>query len=160
MKKLRLSLWSPEVFACFSVRPSKIPRRKPCPYFPTIKERAVYWCKWPHDWCYRITYAAFQAIWHRPIMEHIANATNRYAKEYATYLFNRGEMGPASRIMQWRETDADELYIYFAPVIAMGISKITFRGLLDNRQDNLLDARLFYFYALRTLPTTISVSPF
>ncbi|XP_050675463.1 piggyBac transposable element-derived protein 4-like [Leptidea sinapis] len=66
-------------------------------------------------------YASFVSIWDRPIMEHIAKETNRYAQEYATHLINRGKMRPSNRITLWTETDVDELYVYFALVTAMGI---------------------------------------
>lgn len=66
-------------------------------------------------------YEAFVKIWDRPIMEHIASQTNLYAQQYANRLLERGEMGPKSRIASWTDTDVDELYTYFALVIAMGI---------------------------------------
>lgn len=66
-------------------------------------------------------YDAFVKIWDRSIMEHIAHETNVYAQQYAETLLQRGEMGPMSRITKWRDTDVDELYIYFALLIAMGI---------------------------------------
>lgn len=54
-------------------------------------------------------------------MEHIVFQTNLYAQQYAQKLLERGEIGPSSRITLWRDTDVDELYTYFALLIAMGI---------------------------------------
>ncbi|RVE45659.1 hypothetical protein evm_009708 [Chilo suppressalis] len=66
-------------------------------------------------------YEAFVSIWDRPIMDHMVKQTNQYAQEYATYLLETGQMGPNSRINQWRDTNVDELYTFFAIMIAMGV---------------------------------------
>ncbi|CAG4958841.1 unnamed protein product [Colias eurytheme] len=64
-------------------------------------------------------YDAFTAIWDRQIMEHIAVETNRYAQQKVTAMIHHGL--PKSRITRWRDTDPDELYVYFAIVLATGI---------------------------------------
>lgn len=54
-------------------------------------------------------------------MEHIAAQTNMYAQECAEKLFERGLIGPSSRIALWRNTDVDELYVYFSLILTMSI---------------------------------------
>ncbi|XP_041969238.1 piggyBac transposable element-derived protein 4-like [Aricia agestis] len=66
-------------------------------------------------------YEAFTAIWDRQIMEHIAVETNRYAQQVATAMINNGTLRPTSRITKWQDTDVDELYVYFAIIMATGI---------------------------------------
>lgn len=66
-------------------------------------------------------YEAFVLIWDRPIIEYIARQTNTYAQEYAEELLNQGLIAPMSRITEWKDTDADELYVFFAILLAMGL---------------------------------------
>lgn len=66
-------------------------------------------------------YEAFTAIWDRQIMEHIAMETNRYAQQEVTAMIHQGLLLPSSRITRWRDTNPDELYVYFAILLATGI---------------------------------------
>ncbi|XP_022834911.1 piggyBac transposable element-derived protein 4-like [Spodoptera litura] len=54
-------------------------------------------------------------------MGHIVTQTNLYAQEYASHLLDTGLMGPHSRITRWKDVTLDELYVYFAIVLAMGV---------------------------------------
>lgn len=69
---------------------------------------------------YADPYEAFTAIWDRPIMEYIAGETNRYAQQEAAAKMLQG-ITPYSRIAKWKDTSADELYTYFAIILATGI---------------------------------------
>lgn len=64
-------------------------------------------------------YEAFVLIWDRPIMEYIAEQTNIYAQEYAEELIKRGLMKPTSWKALWKDTDVDELYVFFCILFAM-----------------------------------------
>ncbi|XP_041977211.1 piggyBac transposable element-derived protein 4-like [Aricia agestis] len=66
-------------------------------------------------------YKAFTAIWDRKIMEHIVVETNRYAQQVVADMLYDGSLAPRSRITSWRDTDADELYVFFAIILASGI---------------------------------------
>lgn len=66
-------------------------------------------------------YDAFTAIWDRPIMEHIAVETNRYAQQTAARMLEDGSICPSSRITKWVDTTVDELYVYFAIILAVGV---------------------------------------
>ncbi|KAI5646680.1 transposase IS4 domain-containing protein [Phthorimaea operculella] len=70
---------------------------------------------------YASPFDAFAAIWNRDIMEYIAIETNRYAQQLAVAMLEDGSLRPNSRITQWRDTDVNELHVYFAIVIAIGI---------------------------------------
>lgn len=69
---------------------------------------------------YADPYEAFIAIWDRPIMEYIAGETNKYAQFVAEVMLTQG-IAPGSRITKWKDTSADELYTYFAIILATGI---------------------------------------
>lgn len=60
-------------------------------------------------------YQSFVAIWNREIMDYIAQETNRHAKKMRGSEF-------AGLNSRWQDTSADELYVYFATLIAMGFS--------------------------------------
>ncbi|XP_028176349.1 piggyBac transposable element-derived protein 4-like isoform X2 [Ostrinia furnacalis] len=66
-------------------------------------------------------YDAFIAIWDRQIMEHIAVETNRYAQQLAAIMIQSNTLYPQSRITKWVDTTVDELYVYFAIILATGI---------------------------------------
>lgn len=66
-------------------------------------------------------YDTFTAIWNREIMDYIAAETNRYAEEVLAKLSQEGSLKPNSRISQWKNTDADELYVYFGLILATGM---------------------------------------
>ncbi|CAG4958960.1 unnamed protein product [Parnassius apollo] len=66
-------------------------------------------------------YDIFTKIWDTSIMGHIVTQTNLYAQENAANLLNLGLIGPRSRISEWVETNIDEMYIYFAMILAMGV---------------------------------------
>ncbi|RVE40990.1 hypothetical protein evm_014360 [Chilo suppressalis] len=70
---------------------------------------------------YASAYEAFVSIWDRPIMDHIVKETNQYAQDYAKHLLETGQMGLDSRINRWRDTNVDEMYTFFAIMIAMGV---------------------------------------
>ncbi|XP_037872760.2 piggyBac transposable element-derived protein 4 [Bombyx mori] len=65
-------------------------------------------------------YEAFIAIWDREIMEVIVRETNIYAQKLATAMLENGTIYPNSRITHWQDTNVNELYTYFAIVLAMG----------------------------------------
>ncbi|XP_063394608.1 piggyBac transposable element-derived protein 4-like [Cydia fagiglandana] len=69
---------------------------------------------------YTNPYEAFVAIWDRSIIEHVANETNKYAQQLAAAMLLQG-IAPNSRITRWVDTTVDELYTYFALILAMGI---------------------------------------
>ncbi|XP_037867130.1 piggyBac transposable element-derived protein 4 isoform X8 [Bombyx mori] len=66
-------------------------------------------------------YEAFIAIWDREIMEMIVRETNIYAQQLATTMLENGTICPSSRITRWHDTNVNELYTYFAIVLAMGV---------------------------------------
>ncbi|KAF9407212.1 hypothetical protein HW555_012682 [Spodoptera exigua] len=66
-------------------------------------------------------YDIFIAIWDRQFMEYIASETNRYAQQVTTQMLDNNKLFPNSRISQWRDTTADELYVYFGLILGMGV---------------------------------------
>lgn len=54
-------------------------------------------------------------------MEYIASETNRYVQQVAQQMMDHNNLHPNSRINQWYNTTADELYVYFGIIIAMGV---------------------------------------
>ncbi|XP_004923418.1 piggyBac transposable element-derived protein 4 isoform X2 [Bombyx mori] len=66
-------------------------------------------------------YDAFIAIWDREIMESIVEETNIYAQQLATVMLETGTIRPHSWITRWQDTDVNELYTYFAIILAMGV---------------------------------------
>lgn len=66
-------------------------------------------------------YDAFVAIWDNEIMQHIVIETNKYAQHLANIKIAEGTLGPTSRIKDWTDTNADELYVLFAIMLGMGI---------------------------------------
>ncbi|KAI8425870.1 hypothetical protein MSG28_004890 [Choristoneura fumiferana] len=69
---------------------------------------------------YTDPYVIFINIWDRQFMEHIVAETNKYAQLLAQQLFLNNKLGPTS-ISDWKDTTVDELYVFFALTIAMGI---------------------------------------
>ncbi|XP_037974096.2 piggyBac transposable element-derived protein 4 isoform X2 [Plutella xylostella] len=72
-----------------------------------------------------VPYRAFTGIWDYHLMQHIAKATNEYAAQLAAEAAaagaGTGARGPApARTAWWQDTTTDELYTYFAIIIAMG----------------------------------------
>ncbi|XP_028173824.1 piggyBac transposable element-derived protein 4-like [Ostrinia furnacalis] len=70
---------------------------------------------------YATPYDAFVAIWDQQIMEHIVVETNLYAQQLAAIMIQSNTMCPSSRITKWVDTTVDELYVYFAITLVMGI---------------------------------------
>lgn len=66
-------------------------------------------------------YDSFVAVWDRSIMEHIATETNRYAEQILENALRRGDIGGYSRKLKFENTNADELYVFFALILATGI---------------------------------------
>ncbi|XP_037875467.1 piggyBac transposable element-derived protein 4 isoform X4 [Bombyx mori] len=66
-------------------------------------------------------YEAFISIWDNEIMEVIVRETNIYALQVTTAMLENGNLYPHSRITHWRDTNVNELYVYFAMVLAMGM---------------------------------------
>ncbi|KAI8430377.1 hypothetical protein MSG28_000667 [Choristoneura fumiferana] len=66
-------------------------------------------------------YETFVHIWDRQFMEHIASETNKYAQQLAAQLMLSNNLHPQSRICDWQDTTADELYVYMALIVAMGV---------------------------------------
>ncbi|KAF9424426.1 hypothetical protein HW555_000565 [Spodoptera exigua] len=66
-------------------------------------------------------YDIFIAIWDRQFIEYIASETNRYAQQVTTQMLDNNKFCLNSRINQWRDTTADELYVYFGLILGMGI---------------------------------------
>lgn len=66
-------------------------------------------------------YDIFIDIWDRPIMEHIALETNKYAQQVAAQMMETNTLKPTSRISRWVDTSVDELYVFFAIILAMGV---------------------------------------
>lgn len=65
-------------------------------------------------------YAAFTAIWDHEIMNHICIQTNLYAKQYVDKMKDRMAKHPKSTVHSWKDITIDELYVYFAIILAMG----------------------------------------
>ncbi|CAK1594212.1 unnamed protein product [Parnassius mnemosyne] len=66
-------------------------------------------------------YDTFIGIWDRQFMEHIASETNRYAQEVIKKMILNQSLTQKCLMRDWRPTTADELYTYFAIILAMGI---------------------------------------
>ncbi|XP_014371394.2 piggyBac transposable element-derived protein 4 isoform X2 [Papilio machaon] len=66
-------------------------------------------------------YEAFTAIWDREIIEVIVRETNIYAQQLTTIMLANGTICPNSRITRWQDTNVNEVYTYFAIVLAMGV---------------------------------------
>lgn len=54
-------------------------------------------------------------------MEFIVQETNRYAQQLAAEMLDGGELQPFSRITKWKETNVDELLVFFGILLTMGI---------------------------------------
>lgn len=65
-------------------------------------------------------YDAFTAIWDRVIMEHIAIETNRYAQEVFNRMTLDHTIQSSNLYSKWCDTTTDEMYVYFAILLAMG----------------------------------------
>ncbi|KAI8427971.1 hypothetical protein MSG28_002285 [Choristoneura fumiferana] len=66
-------------------------------------------------------YEIFVHIWDRQFMEHIVSETNKYAQQLATQFILNNNIRPSSRICDWKDTSVDELYVFLAITIAMGV---------------------------------------
>ncbi|CAG5046616.1 unnamed protein product [Parnassius apollo] len=55
-------------------------------------------------------------------MEDIAAETNRYAKQSLEAALSKGSVGPHSRLRMFKDTNTDELYAFFALILAAGIA--------------------------------------
>nr|XP_037874030.1 piggyBac transposable element-derived protein 4 isoform X2 [Bombyx mori] len=66
-------------------------------------------------------YEAFISIWNREIMDLIVRETNLYSQQLATTMLENGMIRPTSRITRWHDTNVDELYTYFAIILAMSL---------------------------------------
>ncbi|CAG5029771.1 unnamed protein product [Parnassius apollo] len=70
---------------------------------------------------YDTPYEAFTDIWSTSFMEYIVQETNRYASQEIEKLRIAGKLKESSRLHQWTPTDVDEMYIFFAIYVFMGI---------------------------------------
>ncbi|XP_061704435.1 piggyBac transposable element-derived protein 4-like [Cydia pomonella] len=70
---------------------------------------------------YADPYEAFVAIWDRPIIEHICLETNRYAQQLRVEMINERRLLPTSRICDWKDVTEDDVYVYLAMILAMGL---------------------------------------
>jgi hypothetical protein len=61
----------------------------------------------------------FKLFFGQAIMEKIAEETNRYAKNFINS--KKGQIKRHSRLHTWEEVDVDELYVFFALQMLMGI---------------------------------------
>ncbi|XP_037874113.1 piggyBac transposable element-derived protein 4 isoform X2 [Bombyx mori] len=66
-------------------------------------------------------YEIFRLIWDQEFMEFIVQETNRYAQQLAAEMLDGGELQASSRITEWKETNVDELLVFFGILLAMGI---------------------------------------
>ncbi|KAI8430301.1 hypothetical protein MSG28_000611 [Choristoneura fumiferana] len=60
-------------------------------------------------------------MWDWQFMEHIATETNKYAQQLAAQLMLSNNLHRQSRICDWQDTSSDELYVYMAINVAMGV---------------------------------------
>lgn len=91
---------------------------------------------------YDTPYDCFVEIWDKEIIEHIAQETNRYAKQTIDSLEAKGELKPSSRLHKWAPTDADEIFVLFAVIMYMGIDARTSQNEYW-RSDNFLEMPKF-----------------
>lgn len=74
-------------------------------------------------------YSIFTSYWDRPTMEYIATQTNLYAWQNIAQCYEDGEnIPPSSRMHGWRETNVDELYVFFSVLMYMALC---YRSKLD-----------------------------
>jgi hypothetical protein len=74
-------------------------------------------------------------------MEKIAEETNRYAKNFINS--KKGQIKRRSRLHTWEEVDVDELYVFFALQMLMGIvQKPSLKSYFT--KNPLLDTTIFY----------------
>ncbi|KAI5651899.1 transposase IS4 domain-containing protein [Phthorimaea operculella] len=66
-------------------------------------------------------YINFVSIWDTEIMEHIVTETNKYAQGIILQRIHDNSLCPRSRILEWENTCVNELYTYFAIILATGI---------------------------------------
>ncbi|KAJ8704564.1 hypothetical protein PYW07_011752 [Mythimna separata] len=66
-------------------------------------------------------YEIFIQIWDQQFMEYIASETNKYAQQVVSGMLENHSLRPTSRICHWQDTNASELYVYFALILAMGV---------------------------------------
>lgn len=109
---------------------------------------------------YADPYDIFVGIWDRQFMEYIASECNKYAQQVVQQLIHRKKLRPNSRICDWKDTSADELYVYFAILLAMGIVA---KGRVVDYWS--VDANIFitpgfrvYIYVFEALSTALQVS--
>ncbi|KAI8430299.1 LOW QUALITY PROTEIN: hypothetical protein MSG28_000609 [Choristoneura fumiferana] len=65
--------------------------------------------------------APFVHICDRQFLEHIVSETNKYAQQLAAQLMLSNNLHRQSRICDWQDTSSDELYVYMAINVAMGV---------------------------------------
>ncbi|KAL0869809.1 hypothetical protein ABMA27_006026 [Loxostege sticticalis] len=66
-------------------------------------------------------YLTFREIWDEEIMGHIVQQTNIYAQQVAAAMMENNSLCPSSRISYWKDTNEDEILVYFAIILAMGV---------------------------------------
>lgn len=66
-------------------------------------------------------YFIFTSIWDADIMKRIVKETNKYAQDVASHRMRNNTLGPQSRISNWYDTNINEMYSYFAIILAMGM---------------------------------------
>ena len=84
---------------------------------------------------------AFKLFFDQAIMEKITEETNHYAKNFINS--KKGQIKRRSRIHTWEEVDVDELYVFFALQMLMGIvQKPSLKSYFT--KNPLLDTPIFY----------------
>lgn len=78
-----------------------------------------------------VPYVIFTQIWDRPIMEHIAAETNRYAQQVASQMFASSSLHPKSRISRWYDTTPDELCLFRPDSRDGNCGQVANRGVLE-----------------------------
>ncbi|CAG4973541.1 unnamed protein product [Colias eurytheme] len=70
---------------------------------------------------FQTPYEVFTAIWSPQILQHIVDQTNAYAQLIVARQMEEGTLEQTSRLAQWKDLTIDELLVYFALLMAMGL---------------------------------------
>lgn len=74
---------------------------------------------------YESVYDVFVDIFDKDIIELMVRETNRYTKQTIDQMKESGTLKPHSRLHEWTDTDADEMYVLLAVFMYMGIDPRT-----------------------------------